>query len=464
MTSGIHKLIKDAIRLGSFSEMAHMYAASAAINKPIRSYYPPQAHPELSSEPFTRTIVGRGAKQSNPAGCIMWTSMCIPQTLNSFSPNHFVPLVKKNESTSNIVVCLDDSEQELNCTNTENNAGSIMDTYDMTNNITDTSTDMTIDSNIVNDHATVCTDSIDQAQSFMDTTDMSNINDDDVTDLTEKNTESNMVTDVTNSDCSDTNIATASADTSNVSDASEMTVDSKGGVSNATGELGCTFLEINKAVHLILEGQSDLEHIPRGLKENVYFLIKNDTNFSKRKSNVKSSFPDDCGVWDSNAGATPKTYFLLGDNGFLHSTHFYKGKFCSLTRVKGKNGKTERQYTPLDPQPDPQKVVVVHRYYTNFKTDKSYKKRVTWLGEGGLTSSFALIEYLGSHPGLLPHGNSKDQKSEYLRTPNFVMEEAEQMLIHDKPKAVYERMKMKYDELTRPTGLQQLRDKKKELH
>ena len=85
----------------------------------------------------------------------------------------------------------------------------------------------------------------------------------------------------------------------------------------------------------------------------------------------------------------------------------------------------------------------MHRYYTNFKTDKSYKKRVTWLGEGGLTSSFALIEYLGSHPGLLPHGNSKDQKSEYLRTPNFVMEEAEQMLIHDKPKAVYERMKIK---------------------
>ena len=103
VTSDIHKLIKDAIRLGSFSEMAHMYAASAAIKKPIRSYFPPQAQLELSSEPFTRTIVGRGAKQSNPAGCIMWTSMCIPQTLNSFSPNHFVPLVKKNEST-NIVV------------------------------------------------------------------------------------------------------------------------------------------------------------------------------------------------------------------------------------------------------------------------------------------------------------------------------------------------------------------------
>ena len=89
---------------------------------------------------------------------------------------------------------------------------------------------------------------------------------------------------------------------------------------------------------------------------------------------------------------------------------------------------------------------------------------MTWLGEGGLTSSFALIEYLESYPGLLPHGNSKDQKSEYLWTPNFVKVEAEQMLIHDKPKAVYEKMKMKFDELTRPIGLQQLRDKKHELH
>ena len=99
------KCIASTENQKQLSEMAHMYAASAAIKKPIRSYYPPQAHPELSSEPFTRTIVGRGAKQSNPAGCIMWTSMCIPQTLNSFSPNHFVPLVKKNESTSSIVVC-----------------------------------------------------------------------------------------------------------------------------------------------------------------------------------------------------------------------------------------------------------------------------------------------------------------------------------------------------------------------
>ena len=86
----------------------------------------------------------------------------------------------------------------MNRTDTENNAGSIMDMCDMSNNVTDTSTDMTIYSNIVTDNVTVCTDSIDQAQSFTVKSDMSNINDDDILDITELNTESNMVTDVIN--------------------------------------------------------------------------------------------------------------------------------------------------------------------------------------------------------------------------------------------------------------------------
>ena len=51
----------------------------------------------------------------------------------------------------------------------------------------------------------------------------------------------------------------------NMKKLSDLTLDSKEGVSYATGELGCTFLEINKAVHLILEGQSDFQQIPREL-------------------------------------------------------------------------------------------------------------------------------------------------------------------------------------------------------
>ena len=52
VTSSTSKLIEDAVKLGSYSELAHIYAASAALKQPIRSYYPPQLHPELTSEPF----------------------------------------------------------------------------------------------------------------------------------------------------------------------------------------------------------------------------------------------------------------------------------------------------------------------------------------------------------------------------------------------------------------------------
>ena len=50
IVSRYNKLIKDSIQLGAYSEMIHMYVLSAALNMPIRSYYPPQMSPELSSD------------------------------------------------------------------------------------------------------------------------------------------------------------------------------------------------------------------------------------------------------------------------------------------------------------------------------------------------------------------------------------------------------------------------------
>ena len=71
ITSPAQKLIEDAVKLNSYSELAHIYAASASLRQPIRSYYPPQLHPELTSEPFTRTVVGRDVKLSNTVVSLM---------------------------------------------------------------------------------------------------------------------------------------------------------------------------------------------------------------------------------------------------------------------------------------------------------------------------------------------------------------------------------------------------------
>ena len=58
VTSAYDKLVRDAVIDESYAEMAHVYALSAALGIPIKSYYPPQLNHELSSA-FTRTVCGR---------------------------------------------------------------------------------------------------------------------------------------------------------------------------------------------------------------------------------------------------------------------------------------------------------------------------------------------------------------------------------------------------------------------
>ena len=48
--------------------------------------------------------------------------------------------------------------------------------------------------------------------------------------------------------------------------------------------------------------------------------------------------------------------------------------------------------------------------------------------KGGLQSKYADVKYIGKFPGLAPYGNAKDMDSEYLRTPNCVMDEAGELL------------------------------------
>ncbi|KAK3580032.1 hypothetical protein CHS0354_037617 [Potamilus streckersoni] len=84
------------------------------------------------------------------------------------------------------------------------------------------------------------------------------------------------------------------------------------------------FLDTRKTVELLLKSVSSKECIPRGLKENVYFIVNNAKNLKKRLHNGKSSFSDDCGVWDTSAGASPKSYYLLSDEGNLTMIFFVK--------------------------------------------------------------------------------------------------------------------------------------------
>ena len=86
---------------------------------------------------------------------------------------------------------------------------------------------------------------------------------------------------------------------------------------------------------------------------------------------------------------------------------------------------------------------------------------MTYLWEGRLKSKFALVEYTGKFPGLSAHGNTISGYDEYIRTPPVEMEEMAEMLKTEKPSTVYNNLKRKYDEVSRPTSLHQIRNKKR---
>ena len=86
--SNCDKLVRDSVILRSYSELAHIYAVSAAIDKPLRSYFPPQINSEVLAEPFSRKVVGRKVMLSEQSvATVMWTQMHVPHSLRDFSPN-----------------------------------------------------------------------------------------------------------------------------------------------------------------------------------------------------------------------------------------------------------------------------------------------------------------------------------------------------------------------------------------
>lgn len=116
--SQYHDLLKSVTTPGAFSEMMHIYALSACIGQPIRSYFPPQLTMEFLSEPFSRKVVGEGVNKSGQAiSTIMWSQM-LPFN-ETFNPNHFVPLMSRNLSDTGEIPTIEvqdvDESRESDC-------------------------------------------------------------------------------------------------------------------------------------------------------------------------------------------------------------------------------------------------------------------------------------------------------------------------------------------------------------
>ncbi|CAG2204649.1 CHID1 [Mytilus edulis] len=95
----------------------------------------------------------------------------------------------------------------------------------------------------------------------------------------------------------------------------------------------------------------DVRHgIPEGKKDNVCFTIDNSRNIARRVNNLRSEFSDDCGVWISSSGSTPKTYYVVQDDGKLKAVVCRQGIFCTEKQINKK-----KEFIPVDPQPADEK-------------------------------------------------------------------------------------------------------------
>ena len=99
------------------------------------------------------------------------------------------------------------------------------------------------------------------------------------------------------------------------------------------------------------------------------------TNVQRRREGKPSQYWDDSGVW--GASSSPPTPFIF-QNGKWRSLRLKQGVYCVL---KYKNKKEE--YVPLDPQPNPEDVVKVHRLYHKLQVNKpdatKFQRRITWI-------------------------------------------------------------------------------------
>ena len=124
----------------------------------------------------------------------------------------------------------------------------------------------------------------------------------------------------------------------------------------------------------------------------------------------------------------------------------------------------KRVHIPLEPQPTSEDLLEIQRYYTTLKADKTYKKRVTWVLHAPTTlkisKEHALLEYTGQFPGLRPHGLSKKNNIDYVRTPASTMELISEKTKTKTSRAAYNDILTTVDICDAPKDIQQVYNRK----
>jgi len=136
------------------------------------------------------------------------------------------------------------------------------------------------------------------------------------------------------------------------------------------------FLDTDELLKL-LASSSGLECVPSGVKDNVSFVVRNEKNEDRRARGKRSQFADSCGSWFSKGATTSRTAFVVGEGGELKTTvSWLNGLWGSRRFVNG-----HATFVPLSPQPSPDELLVLYRYYARLRSNPEFQRRISWVGQ-----------------------------------------------------------------------------------
>ena len=129
------------------------------------------------------------------------------------------------------------------------------------------------------------------------------------------------------------------------------------------------FLSSEEVLALIHTHRPSGKSIPRGIKENVAFILENENNLTRKDNGKRACYVDDCSAWSRN-GSTKTHHYVLKSHNKLDYVDRKDGEYVKF--IKGKR-------VAIEPQPAANEIIVFRGYYIPLKRDPSYKRHISFL-------------------------------------------------------------------------------------
>ena len=127
------------------------------------------------------------------------------------------------------------------------------------------------------------------------------------------------------------------------------------------------FLDSDIIIDIVTNASASETSIPRGKKENQYFVIDNDENVRWRAQGKNRKFVEDCGMWKS--ASLKNTLLCIQQRPVPQYVDLKDGIYSKTVSYKR---------VSIDPQPDPSSILTLRRMYNSLKRQPDYKRRICW--------------------------------------------------------------------------------------